>query len=85
MDAKLLNKYIAGDALPEEKKEVIRWMKESEENREQLMQLHRVYNATIWNGKLTGRKNREQETCDALPLGVYKDSGGRCHGCFYYP
>ena len=35
--------------------------------------------------KLTGRKNREQETCDALPLGVYKDSGGRCHGCFYYP
>lgn len=39
MDAKLLNKYIAGDALPEEKKEVIRWMKESEENREQLMQL----------------------------------------------
>ena len=43
MDAKLLNKYIAGDALPEEKKEVIRWMKESEDNREQLMQLHRVY------------------------------------------
>ena len=80
MDAKLLNKYIAGDALPEEKKEVIRWMKESEENREQLMQLHRVYNATIWNGNL-----QAEETCDALPLGVYKDSGGRCHGCFYYP
>ena len=74
MDAKLLNKYIAGDALPEEKKEVIRWMKESEENREQLMQLHRVYNATIWNGNLQAEKNREQETCDALPLGVYKDS-----------
>ena len=37
MDIKLLNKYIAGDVLPEEKKEVIRWMKESEENREQLM------------------------------------------------
>jgi len=56
MDAKLLNKYIAGDALPEEKKEVIRWMKESEENREQLMQLHRVYNATIWNGNLQAEK-----------------------------
>ena len=39
MDIKLLNKYIAGDVLPEEKKEVIRWMKESEEHREQLMQL----------------------------------------------
>ena len=38
MDTKLLNKYIAGDVLPEEKKEVARWLKESEEHREQLMQ-----------------------------------------------
>ena len=36
MDTKLLNKYLAGDALPEEKREVVRWMKESEEHREQL-------------------------------------------------
>ena len=61
MDAKLLNKYIAGDALPEEKKEVIRWMKESEENREQLMQLHRVYNATIWNGNLQAEKTENKK------------------------
>ena len=33
MDTKLLNKYLAGDALPEEKREVVRWMKESEEHR----------------------------------------------------
>ncbi|MCF2548782.1 FecR family protein [Bacteroides xylanisolvens] len=61
MDAKLLNKYIVGDALPEEKKEVIRWMKESEENREQLMQLHRVYNATIWNGNLQAEKTENKK------------------------
>ena len=83
MDAKLLNKYIAGDALPEEKKEVIRWMKESEDNREQLMQLCLQCHYMEW--KLTGRKNREEETCDALPLDIYEDSGGRCHDCFYYP
>ena len=28
MDTKLLNKYIAGDVLPEEKKEVARWLKD---------------------------------------------------------
>lgn len=52
MDARLLNKYIAGDALPEEKEQVTRWMKESEDNRQQLMKLHRIYNATVWNGNL---------------------------------
>ena len=60
MDIRLLNKYIAGDVLPEEKKEVIRWMKESEEHREQLMQLHRIYNATLWNGKVD-RQNVEKK------------------------
>ena len=47
MDTKLLNKYLAGDALPEEKREVVRWMKESEEHREQLMQMRHIYDATI--------------------------------------
>lgn len=56
MDVRLLNKYIAGDVLPEEKEEVIRWMKESEEHREQLMQLHRIYDATIWNGNISSRQ-----------------------------
>ena len=49
MDEKLLNKYIAGDALPEEKQQVVRWMRESEEHREQLTQLRRIYDATIWS------------------------------------
>ena len=45
MDTKLLNKYIAGDVLPEEKKEVVRWLKESEERREQLMLLRHIYDS----------------------------------------
>lgn len=61
MDVRLLNKYIAGDVLPEEKKEVIRWMKESEEHREQLMQLHRIYNATIWNGNVSGQNSGKKK------------------------
>lgn len=55
MNVRLLNKYIAGDTLPEEKEQVVRWMKESEEHREQLMQLRRIYNATLWNGDVKGR------------------------------
>lgn len=62
MDVRLLNKYIAGDVLPEEKKEVIRWMKESEEHREQLMQLHRIYNATIWNGNVSGQNSGKKKS-----------------------
>lgn len=61
MDVRLLNKYIAGDVLPEEKKEVIRWMRESEEHREQLMQLHRIYNATLWNGNVDSRDSKNTE------------------------
>lgn len=56
MDERLLNKYIAGDALPEEQEQVIGWMKEKEEHREQLMQLHRIYDATIWNENTGERK-----------------------------
>lgn len=61
MDIRLLNKYIAGDVLPEEKREVIRWMKESEEHREQLMQLHRIYNATLWNGNGNRQKTEKKK------------------------
>lgn len=61
MDVRLLNKYIAGDVLPEEKKEVIRWMRESEKHREQLMQLHRIYNATLWNGNVDSRDSKNTE------------------------
>ena len=53
MDTKLLNKYIAGDVLPEEKKEVARWLKESDEDREQLIQLRHIYYANVWNANLT--------------------------------
>ena len=42
MDTKLLNKYIAGDVLPEEKKEVARWLKESEEHREHAISMMRL-------------------------------------------
>lgn len=59
MDERLLNKYIAGDALPEEQEQVVRWMKEKEEHRDQLMQLHRIYDATIWNEN-TRQRNMER-------------------------
>ncbi len=62
MDTKLLNKYLAGDALPEEKREVVRWMKESEEHREQMTQMRHIYDATIWNGNLQEEKVENKKT-----------------------
>ena len=62
MDTKLLNKYIAGDVLPEEKKEVVRWLKENEEHREQLMQLRHIYDATVWNANLKEEKPGKKKT-----------------------
>lgn len=82
MDTKLLNKYIAGDVLPEEKKEVVRWLKENEEHREQLMQLRHIYDATVWNANLKeekpGRKDR-----DSLSPDFHKDSRCCCYACLY--
>lgn len=88
MDVRLLNKYIAGDVLPEEKKEVIRWMRESEEHREQLMQLHRIYNATLWNGNVDSQDTKNAEKKKPVmryPLDVDEDSRGGCHARFHYP
>ena len=42
MDTKLLNKYIAGDVLPEENKEVVRWLKENEEHRNYAISMMRL-------------------------------------------
>lgn len=40
------------------KREVVRWMKESEEHREQLMQMRHIYDATIWNGNLQEKRRK---------------------------
>ncbi len=36
-------------------------MRESEEHREQLMQLHRIYNATLWNGNVDSQDTKNAE------------------------
>lgn len=36
-------------------------MRESEEHREQLIQLHRIYNATLWNGNVDSRDSKNTE------------------------
>lgn len=83
MDTKLLNKYIAGDVLPEEKKEVARWLKESEEHREQLMQLRHIYDATVWNANLKEEKPEKKKDRDSLSPDLHKDSRCCCYVCLY--
>ena len=48
--------------LPEEKKEVVRWLKENEEHRKQLMQLRHIYDATVWNANLKEEKPGKKKT-----------------------
>lgn len=48
MDIEIVQKYIAGDANPKEKEDVTRWIKASEENRNEFLALRKLYTLTIW-------------------------------------
>lgn len=53
MNLELINKYIVGDALPQEKEQVMRWIDESEDHLQQFMELRRIYDINIWNKAAT--------------------------------
>ncbi len=48
MDKEILHKYIIGDASPEEKEAVTRWVDADKENMEEYLALRKLYNITIW-------------------------------------
>ena len=43
MNQELLNKYIAGDATPEEKEEVARWLDTDKKNMKEFLALRKLY------------------------------------------
>ena len=48
MNQELLNKYIAGDATPEEKEEVARWLDTDKKNMKEFLALRKLYDISIW-------------------------------------
>ncbi|GKG72398.1 anti-sigma factor [Parabacteroides goldsteinii] len=53
MNQELLNKYIAGDATPEEKEEVARWLDADKKNMKEFLALRKLYDISIWQQEQT--------------------------------
>jgi len=53
MNQELLNKYIAGDATPEEKEEVTRWLDTDKKNMKEFLALRKLYDISIWQQEQT--------------------------------
>lgn len=53
MNQELLNKYIAGDATPEEKEEVARWLDTDKKNMKEFLALRKLYDISIWQQEQT--------------------------------
>lgn len=49
INQELIHKYLKGDALAQEKLEVLHWIEASPENMGQYMKYRRLYDAAIWN------------------------------------
>ena len=47
MNQELLNKYIAGDATPEEKEEVARWLDTDKKNMKEFLALRKLYDISM--------------------------------------
>ena len=51
MDKDILHKYIIGEASPEEKEAVTRWVDSDKENMKEYLALRKLYNITIWQNE----------------------------------
>lgn len=49
MDKELLNKYFKGEASREEEIQIINWTNQSQENLEEFLNEHRMYNLILMN------------------------------------
>ncbi len=49
MNQELVNKYLKGEALPQEKLDILEWIEANAENRKQFMQFRRLYDSAIWS------------------------------------
>ncbi len=58
MNQELVFKYLKGEALPQERLDILEWIEASAENRKQFMQFRRLYDAAIWSESTVKNSNR---------------------------
>lgn len=51
MEQQLLHKYIAGDATPEEREIVIRWIEADKRNKKEFLSARKLYDFTLWQNR----------------------------------
>jgi len=59
MNQELVYKYLKGEALPQEKLDILEWIEASAENRKQFMQFRRLYDSAIWSESTDDTTNHE--------------------------
>ncbi len=59
MNQELVHKYLKGEALPQEKLDILEWIEASAENRKQFMQFRRLYDSAIWSETTQEYANHE--------------------------
>lgn len=57
MNQELIHKYLKGEALPQEKLEILEWIEANSENRKQFMQFRRLYDSAIWSESINENTN----------------------------
>ena len=60
MDKELLNKYFKGEASREEEIQIINWTNQSQENLEEFLNEHRMYNLILMNKYSNNSKRPKQ-------------------------
>ena len=53
MNQEILNRYIAGEATPQEKEDVARWLDADKENMKEFLARRKLYDISIWQQEST--------------------------------
>lgn len=62
MNQELIFKYLRGETLPWENREVLQWIEAGSENRKQFMRYRMLYDASVWHGKSAGEEKEPPAT-----------------------
>ena len=71
MNQELIYKYLKGEALPEEKLEILQWIEKTAENRKQFMQLRRLYDTAIWCENEADATKQKTKAPRLKPLNIF--------------
>lgn len=60
MNRKTIKRYIAGDATPAEKNQIVEWVNAGENNRKELFALRKLHDITIWQTEMNTRGRQQK-------------------------